>query len=70
MIYEKKTLQILADQRLLSRYNNNIKPECNKSHIITNMNNHFAKNNIYNKFNNISKLMTYIVLIICYVCTV
>jgi hypothetical protein len=63
MIYEKKTLEILADQRLLSRHNNKNNKDSNQS-IIKNMNNHFTKTNILNKFNNISKLMTYFVFIL------
>ena len=68
MIYEKKNLELLADQRLLSRYNKNIiKPNNN---CIKNMNNNYSNANNANnannsnKFINISKLITFIILII------
>ena len=67
MIYEKKTVELLADQRLLSRFNNkNIVPNNN---IVKNINNHYTKIK-GNNFNNVSQYMNYIILYIFIYCTV
>ncbi len=59
MIYEKKTIELLADQRLLSRFGKDkIKPNNN---IINNININYTK---ANKFMNISKYTNYIILLI------
>jgi hypothetical protein len=71
MIYEKKTLELLADQRLLSRFNKNtLKSDNNNNNvnknininIIKNINNHYSLKT--NNFNIISKYSNYIILLI------
>ncbi len=68
MIYEKKTLELLADQRLLSRHNkkviisdNNINNN-NNNNIIKNINNNYSMSS--NKFSNILKYMNFIILLL------
>ena len=73
MIYEKKTLELLADRRLLSRHNNNknvISDDNNNNNIIKNMNNHYSAtkvDKISNIINNISKYISYMIIYICVV---
>ena len=68
MIYEKKTLELLADQRLLSRYNkkninsdNNLNNNLNNN-VVKNINTHYSIK--VNKFSNISKYITYITILL------
>jgi hypothetical protein len=64
MIYEKKTLELLADQRLLSRFNNkNIVPNNN---IVKNINNHYTKIK-GNNFNYVSQYINYVILLLTYI---
>ncbi len=64
MIYEKKTLELLADQRLLSRFNKNTL-KSNNNNIIKNMNNHYSIK--ANKFSNISKYINFILLLFIFI---
>jgi len=71
MIYEKKTIELLADQRLLSRFNKNTLKLNNNSNSNSNSNNNNIVTNISNKYfitshnlNNLTKYMNYIVLFI------
>jgi hypothetical protein len=64
MIYEKKTVELLADQRLLSRFNKkNTHSDINNDNIIKHVNNNYSLSKV-NKYNNISKYMNYIILLI------
>ena len=66
MIYEKKTLELLEDKRLLSRLNKNtLKSDNNNNNIIKNMNNHYSIK--ANKFSNISKYINFILLLFIFI---